>query len=736
MAPRTAVLEGTRRNPTLRLNFARFDRIGYGVKLPTYPKPKHRPGGRKFGGGKPQTLLDWVKALPGRRFDKATGTWVVTDPGPEADRVFAELGFDLDLSRGARAGVTRLADLATPWIELDPDDPWTTRINTRFSGLATSLPAGAVWNKDLGMYEVHTPDLRDADPRLGVSQDIKDLGDRLVAAIPAGDLGTDANTRWPVIFARMPRAPKRLPHGMPEQPSWAGITLFGYQLSGCYAILGGHRLLADSPGLGKTFQSIAAHATAGTRRLLIVSPPVALTNWGREVTTYGLAWEPPKVKKGQAPPAPPRPGIGTLAVIRPGRKVPDLPEHGVVVVPDSLLAARPALVDQLRAWAPDGITVDESHRLKTWDSTRSRAVRRIAMNVPGLRIPISGTAMLASPIELASQLAISGHLDTVFGGLARFLQAYGKEDAFGGWKPRVRALPHLREQLDEHVWVRRRPVEVYNRTDDGPSLPPVLPPRAVYVDVDLAGYRAALDKQLAVIDEWLDGFTSGGRWREPVESEIEDFTRESIRFISPLRKAAAVAKVDAAVDYVRKWVATEHEDDRPLLAWCHHQEVAAELARAMAEAGIDFAAIDGGTSATNRGRIVSDFQGGKYQVLLLSLHAAGVAITLTRAADNLMVETDWTPAILSQARDRTARLGQKRAVTLTTLVAPGTLDEHLQRVQRNKAKDLDVVMGDGNDTSVVETETDDLATPRQIVEQMVRERIAHRARAHAARRAA
>ncbi|WP_156251046.1 DEAD/DEAH box helicase [Pseudactinotalea terrae] len=734
MASRTAVLEGTRRNPSLRLRFARFDRIGYDVRLPTYPKPKRRPGGRNFGGGKPQTLLDWVKALPGRRFDKDTATWIVTDPGLDADRVFTELGFEVDLSRGARAGITALTDLATPWIELDPEDPWVTRVNTRFSGLTEALPAGAVWNKDLGMWEVHTPDLRAADPRLGVPPDIKDLGDQLVAALPTGDLGTDPNPRWPAIFGRMPRAPKRLPHGMPELPPWAGITLFGYQLSGCYSILGGHRLLADSPGLGKTFASIAAHAAAGTQRLLVVSPPVALTNWGREVLSYGLAWEPPKVKKGQTPPAPPRPGIGTLAIIRPGRKVPELPERGVVIVPDSLLAARPALVDQLRAWAPDGITVDESHRLKTWDSTRSRAVRRIAMNVPGLRVPISGTAMLASPIELASQLAISGHLDTVFGGLAEFLHTYGKEDAFGGWKPRVRALPRLRELLDEHVWVRRRPVEVYNRTEDGPSLPPVLPPRAVYVDVDLAGYRAALDKQLGVIDEWLDDFTAPRGWREPTEPEIEEFTRESIRFISPLRKAAAVAKVDAAVEYVHKWVGAEREDDRPLLVWCHHQEVAGELARAMSGAGIDFAAIDGSTSATNRGRIVGEFQGGKYQVLLLSLHAAGVAITLTRAADNLMVETDWTPAILSQARDRTARLGQKRAVTLTTLVAPGTLDEHLQRVQRNKAKDLDVVMGEGNDTSVVETETDDLATPRQIVEEMVRERIAARLRAN--RRAA
>jgi DNA-nicking Smr family endonuclease len=63
---------------------------------------------------------------------------------------------------------------------------------------------------------------------------------------------------------------------------------------------------------------------------------------------------------------------------------------------------------------------------------------------------------------------------------------------------------------------------------------------------------------------------------------------------------------------------------------------------------------------------------------------------------------------------------------MTTLVAVGTLDEHLQRVQREKAAHLDVVMGEGNDTSVLRGATDALATPRQLVAAIVAERVAAR----------
>lgn len=718
MSTRTATLRGARRRPVLELKFDRYALIPGAAKLPKYPEPKFsRPGRKSVRRGRPKNLQDWVMAVPGRRFDKPSGLWVVHNPGPDADRVLAELGFEVDLSHGAKGGVRSLADLATPLIEVHPEDPWVTRVHPRFSDVGDQMPAGSEWDRDELAWLVYTPDMRHvAASGIDVPPEILDLGEQLVAQISRGRLGA-SRPDWPMLLGLMPRAPKKFPDGLPLLPSWCRFQLYGYQTSGSYAVVGGHNFLADVPGLGKTVQSIAAHALVCTQRLLIVTPPVALTNWVREVAGYGLAFP------AGDPDA--RPGAPTSVMISPGRKVPAFPDKGVVVVADSLLKSRPELLAQVLEWAPDGITIDESHRHKHWATGRSRVVRRVAQSVTGLRIPLSGTAMTSNPVELAAQLAMSGHLDTVFGGLHDYLTTFARQDRYGRWLPRMNALPLLRKMLDEQVWVRRFAEDVYNRDPNGPTMPPVLPPRAKYVDVDLSGYRAALEKQNEVVDEWLDDLG-----RVPTDEEVDEFAATNIGFISPLRKAAGLAKIPAAVEIISDWIAAQDEAgaDRPLLVWTHHQEVTEAMRSAIAEAGADVAVIDGGTSATARGKITAEFQAGRYKALVLSLQAAGVALTLTRASDNLFVESDWEPTTLTQARDRTKRIGQTRSVSLTTLIAAGTLDEHLQRVQRNKAEVLDPVMGSGNDTSVAHESTDDLLTVSGVIGGLVRARVQARPR--------
>jgi len=707
----------------LELSFSRFAPVPHGVRLPRYPEPKFvRPGKKKVHRGRPKNLTEWVLAVPGRYFVADEQRWVVHNPGPDAQRVLADLCFEVDLSHGRRAGITSLDDLATPWIELDPDDPWTTHVYPRFSDAGQKVPLGATWDRDNLRWLVHTPDVRHlADAGIDVPRDVLRAATDLVDGIYRGVVGT-SRPDWPALLGSMPRAPKKIPDGLPAMPDWSPVSLYGYQVAGAYAIVGGHGALCDAPGLGKTLQSIAAHALVGTQRLLVVSPPVALTNWVKELAMYGLAF-PDGASDA-------REGAMRSVMVVAGRKVPAFPDgRGVVVVPDSLLAKRPELREMVAQWQPTGIVVDESHRHKNWDTERARVVRGVAQSVPGLRVPISGTPMTSNPMQLASQLAMSGHLDTVFGGLHQFLTDYCTVDQYGRFSARKRSLPQLQQVLRERVWVRRTPEEVYNRDPDGPTMPEVLAPRARYVDVDLKGYREALAKQHDVADEWLDSLG-----HTPSEDEIKAFAATNIGFVSPLRKAAGMAKIPAAVEYITAWI--EDQDaagaDRPLLVWAHHNEVAAAMRTAIEEVGADVAVIDGATSAANRGKITADFQSGRYKALVLSLQAAGVAITLTRACDNLFVESDWEPTTLTQARDRTKRIGQQRAITLTTLIAPGTLDEHLQRVQRRKAAVLDPVLGSGNDTSVATEETDDLASVASIITAIVKARVAARSRRRAA----
>jgi SWI/SNF-related matrix-associated actin-dependent regulator 1 of chromatin subfamily A len=124
-------------------------------------------------------------------------------------------------------------------------------------------------------------------------------------------------------------------------------------------------------------------------------------------------------------------------------------------------------------------------------------------------------------------------------------------------------------------------------------------------------------------------------------------------------------------------------------------------------------------------RLVDDFQAGKIPVLVCSISAAGVGITLTKASDMLFVETDWTPALITQAEDRCHRIGQEKHVICTTLIASGTLDEHIQSVLRKKAQILDAVMAGGDHAVAVDLRgetTEAASTLFEIVKECVAKR--------------
>ena len=198
-------------------------------------------------------------------------------------------------------------------------------------------------------------------------------------------------------------------------PDWFGLDLAAYQRSGALEVTGGRWLLADPPGLGKTRQALAVAALVGAARSVIVCPPVVLAHWEHESGISGVATHPDP--------------DGKVVVVRSGRKQPPLPAAGVVIVADTLLAARQALADELCAWEPDLLVVDEAHRAKTWGSTRSRTIRMLA--AASARVVAStGTPMFASPVELAPILEATGQLREVWGGAGQYLERYTTKNRY------------------------------------------------------------------------------------------------------------------------------------------------------------------------------------------------------------------------------------------------------------------------------------------------------------------
>ncbi|OZB77148.1 MAG: hypothetical protein B7X41_21300, partial [Microbacterium sp. 14-71-5] len=447
-----------------------------------------------------------------------------------------------------------------------------------------------------------------------------------------------------------------------------GLTLRPYQVVGAYGMAAGHGLMADSPGTGKSLQSIAAAMVTRATRMLVVCPPLVLTHWAREVsrTTFierALGAVPKPLNKRDL-----HPGV---AAFRAGRKEPALDDRiAVVVVADSMLASRPEARDRIAAWlaaagARGSFVVDEAHRMKTMGSQRSNAILDLKAAAPEARCyALTGTPILAGPHELVPILEFTGHLTPVFGGAGAFLRTYCTPTRYGGFAPRKRALDDLNRLLTEHVWVRRTKEQVL----------PQLPARdivEVALDVSLTEYTRAHRDIEDDIREWVERFTQA-RNALPNDEEQKEYAKDNLRFVSRLRRAAGIAKVPAAVEMLR-----EHLDGNPgepVILWAHHVDVVEAMHAAAGEAGVEAGVISGSTSDAQKAALVDMFQAGTLPALVCSITAAGVGITLTRGHEAIFVESDWTPALILQAIDRQHRFGQEHPVTARMLMAVGTLD--------------------------------------------------------------
>ncbi|MFQ5813078.1 MAG: DEAD/DEAH box helicase [Anaerolineae bacterium] len=93
----------------------------------------------------------------------------------------------------------------------------------------------------------------------------------------------------------------------------------------------------------------------------------------------------------------------------------------------------------------------------------------------------------------------------------------------------------------------------------------------------------------------------------------------------------------------------------------------------------------GELSVSQRDRIVQQFQDdATNRVMLMSLRAGGMGITLTAANYVVHFDSWWNPAVMAQAEDRTHRIGQRKTVFVTTLVAEDTVEERIQRLLEQK----------------------------------------------------
>ncbi len=159
--------------------------------------------------------------------------------------------------------------------------------------------------------------------------------------------------------------------------------------------------------------------------------------------------------------------------------------------------------------------------------------------------------------------------------------------------------------------------------------------------------------------------------------------------IAKVRAILARAKIPA----MNKFISDEFEaKDIPVLVFSSHN---APLEALVLDANVrakqrgdkkakKWGIILGSTSTKQRQAAVDGFQRGELDGLAVSIRAAGVGLTLTRAKTSVFVDLDWNPSANAQAEDRIHRYGQKGQTYIIKMRANHYIDGRLWDVLARK----------------------------------------------------
>ena len=108
--------------------------------------------------------------------------------------------------------------------------------------------------------------------------------------------------------------------------------------------------------------------------------------------------------------------------------------------------------------------------------------------------------------------------------------------------------------------------------------------------------------------------------------------------------------------------------------------------------------LDGRTSANKKVWLQEQFNDKKLDVLVGQISAMGVSLNLQRGGNRIIViEEDWSPAVMDQFYARLHRMGQEQPVHVDTFVSDTKLDKAIARISGTKRAEHVRVLANNGD---------------------------------------
>lgn len=450
------------------------------------------------------------------------------------------------------------------------------------------------------------------------------------------------------------------------------VKPYEYQEEGILFGLEKHRLLiGDEPGLGKTLQSIGIVDTANAYPCLVIAPSSLVINWQREFEKF-TGKKALILDNSCRTSWPYLLGMGMfhLAVVSYG----SLRKFFVWDIKGGKTFSLKDVVFNRDINIFKSVIMDESHRLKDPSAQQTMFTRGIVEGKEW-RILLSGTPVINHAQDLVAQLAIMGRLISDFGGRGKFLADYVDNDN----------LSELSAKLYDTCMIRREKAKVLPQLPDKQRTD-------LYVQIsNREEYNLAAADLAAYLREYTECTDREIRRKMRMEALVKFMT---------LRSLAAKGKVKQATDFIRNFLA----NGKPLIVFCSLKEIVKVLQKQFPDA----VRVTGDDSLAEKQAAVDAFQKGEAQLIICSIRAAGVGLTLTASSNVAFVEFPWTYADCCQCEDRAHRIGQKNNVNCYYLIGRNTIDPVLYNIIYKKRSIANQIMASDDDIPTDEMYFDEL----------------------------
>src|SRR5665647_2396506 len=420
-------------------------------------------------------------------------------------------------------------------------------------------------------------------------------------------------------------------------------------------------IIGDQPGLGKTIQSIGIVSYVKAFPCLVICPSSLRENWRRE-------WEMVTGKKAM---------ILTDAVKRNYKLFHEAGLADVFICNyESLKKYFVASIAKEKKWTLkdvyfrkeiemfQSVIIDELHRCKSTTTHQAKFTKGITTGKRFV-IGLTGTPVVNKPKDLVSQLYIINQMNQIFGNYKHFVDTYcaGNNEASN--------LKELNAKLRNNCFIRREKQAVL--TD--------LPDKQRQVVVCEINNRKEYDDAEKDLIKYLV------EYKDASDQKIASALRGEIMVkIGILKNISARGKLADVFDFVDDIM----EAGEKLILFIHLKEVAAAVMAKYHGA----VSITGSDDMQSRQISVDRFQRDpKVKLIVCSIKAAGVGLTLTASSRVGFIEFPWTFADAEQCEDRAHRIGQKDSVTCYYFLGKNTIDTKIYKIIQAKKAIAEAVTG-------------------------------------------